>query len=118
MITDTFLYEIAKKINGESSTSPNYIDFSSTAITPDVADTSLPGVIAGGGTATQTRYLNTVTFNKIRSGAVASSTGDYINALGLSLNGGNLFAEALVPSILHTSSYDLEADWDITVNRS
>ena len=119
MIVDTFLYELAKKINGESSESPDYVAFSEDVITPDATDTSIPGILDGDA-ASGSRTLGVVTFNAIRSGAVASSSGDYINTLGLTKTSGSgtLFAEALVPSILHTTSYDLEVDWDITVSRA
>ena len=118
VFTDTGLIELAKALNGESNTIPSHVAFSSTVITPDTADTSIPGELDRSATS-GTRVTNQVTFNALRSGATASSTGDYINTLGLftSTSGGNLYAEALVPSVLHTTTFDLEIDWKVTIER-
>ena len=118
MITDTFLNRIAGWINGESGDSPSNIAFSSSVITPDGTETSLPSEY-GRSSADGTRILSETTYNGLRSGAIASSTGDYINSLGLltASTGGDLLVEALVPSVLHTTSFDFEVDWTITVDR-
>ena len=120
MITDVFLQELAKNINGESNTNASHLAYSSTAITPDATDTTLTGEFLTRVSATGSRVLTETTFNAIRSGAVASSSGDRINAMALftSSSGGNLFAEALVPSILHTTAFDFEVDWKITISRA
>lgn len=118
MITDLFLNEIAKNINGESSSAPSHCAFSSTVITPDATDTSLAQEWDRS-SATGSRVSNVVTLTAIRSGAIASSTGDAINALGLftAASGGTLLAEATVPNILHSDTFDLETEWRITVSR-
>lgn len=118
MITDVYLQEIAKAINGEANTVVSHCAFSSTVLTPAATDTSLAHEYDRS-SATGTRSTNSVTFNSLRSGATASSTGDYINVVGLltSSTGGNLMLEALVPSVLHTTSFDFEVDATVTIER-
>lgn len=121
MITDTYLYNITKLMNGESSAIPSYTAFTSTVITPDSTDTS--SLFADEYTrviATGVRSLNQLTFSSLRPGTIASSDGDILNTMGLfnASTGGELLAEAVIPSILHTTSFDLETDWTITVERN
>lgn len=119
VLTDVFLEEMAKALNNESFTTPVGIAFSSSVITPAATDTSLAHEYDRAGLS-GTRSTNEVTFSGLRSGAVASSTGDYINLVGVlstSTTGGNLFVEALVPSVLHTTSFDFEVDATITIER-
>ena len=121
MLTDKFLINIAKSINGETENHVGYVTFSSTVHTPDSTDTSVAGELGSRVTATGARTSTgtEVTFNGLRSGAVASSSGDDINLIGLfdTASNGELEAEATVPSILHSDSFDLEVDWTINVQR-
>jgi hypothetical protein len=119
MITDNFLNTIAGWVNGETATIPSFVAWSSSAITPAGTDTSLPSEYTTRTSASGTRTLNATTFNSTRLSTLATSTGDYINSLGLltASTAGTLYAEALVPSILHTTTFDLEVDWTITVSR-
>lgn len=110
---------MAKFINGESTVIPGYVAFSEDSIIPDPTDTSLPSELDRSSIA-GSRIANTATFSAIRSGATATpSTGDFINSLGLlnTSSGGTLFAEATVPDILHTSDFDFEVEWQITIER-
>ena len=118
MITDVFLQEIAKSINGESSTVPSHMAFSNDSTTPDPTDTSLASEFDRS-SITGSRVTNSITFNSIRSSATASGSGDTINKLGLfsASSSGNLFMEATVPSILHTDDFDFEVDATITISR-
>lgn len=118
VLTDVFLIEMAKALNGESFSTPTHGAFSSSVITPAATDTSLPSEYDRS-SFTGSRDSNEVTFSGLRSGATASSSGDYINLFGLldSSSGGNLFLEALVPSVLHTTSFDFEVDATITIER-
>lgn len=118
MITDVFLTEIAKAINSESNAVPAYIAFSSSVITPDPGDTSLPSEYDRSATS-NSRATNEVTYTASRSGTSVSGSGEYINTIGLldTSTGGNLLAEGLVPSVLHTSTYDLEVNWKVIVER-
>jgi len=121
MITDIFLEEVAKYMNAEASTTVSDLTFSSTVITPDATDTSVAGELGARVTTTNSRSstVPTVTFIGTRSGAIASSSGDFVNLVALftASSGGNLMAEALVPSVLHTTSFDLEVNWSITAAR-
>lgn len=118
MISDHFLEQIAAAINGESYDTPAYMAFSSSVITPDATATSLPTEI-GRDATTNSRVTNIVTFSATKSGATVGAGGDRINSLGLvdTSTGGTLFAQALVPSVLHTSTYDLEVNWKVKVER-
>lgn len=120
MIMDTFLNNIAKWINGESASIISHTAYTSTVITPATTDTSVQ--FSGEydrTTASGTRNLNEVSFNSVRSGAIASSGGDTINTVGLfnAGTGAELLAEATVPSLLHTTDFDVESDWVITIQR-
>ncbi len=121
MLTDTFLEEVAKFLNNESATVVSHLTFSSDAITPDATDTSVSGELGTRISVSNSRSSSvpTVTFTGTRSGAVASSSGDFVNlaALFTASSGGNLMAEAIVPSVLHTTDFDLEVDWSITAAR-
>jgi hypothetical protein len=118
MLTNNFLYAVAGWMNGETTTIPTHVAWSSTVITPSATDTSIAHEYDRS-SVTNSRVLNKATFSATRSSVVASSTGDYINMAGLfnAATTGTLFAEALVPSLLHTTTYDLELDWNITVTR-
>ena len=121
MITDTFLQQMSKAFNSESFTVPGYVGFSSTAVTPDGTETSTTGVLDYSST-TNSRDSGTATdtlFTAVRSGTVASSSGDYINSLWLvESSTGDVHSIALAPSLLHTSSYDLEASWTVSWRRA
>lgn len=118
-LTDTFLNQIAGVVNGESFTQPSYVGFSSTAITIDPTDTSLSGEYGNRVSVSNSRTLNEVTLSGVRSGAIASSDGDRLNSFGLfnSSTVGDLHSEALISSLLHTTSFDVEVDWKITFSR-
>jgi hypothetical protein len=119
MITDNFLNQLAGVMNGEAMGVPSHIGFSSTALVLNPVDSTLSGEYLTRVASTGSRVLNKTTFNALRSGAVASSTGNIINAIGLfdASTSGDLYSEALVPSLLHTTSFDFEIDWSITVKR-
>ena len=120
MITDTFLNNIAGLINGESSRIPSHAAFSSSVITADATHTSLPTELDSPRlNITKSRSTNTTTYSFVRTGALASSTGDYLNAVAIidSVTGGFILSEATVSSLLHTTSFDVEVDWKISVDR-
>jgi hypothetical protein len=120
MITDTFLQRIAGLINGESVAIPAYGAFSSTVLSADATRTSLPDELdATRLDLTKTRTGTTTTYTFLRSGSVASSSGDYINTMALidSATGGYVLSDLAVPSLLHTTSFDVEVDWKVQVRR-
>ena len=118
-LTDTFLNAIAGVINGESFTPPSDIGFSSTAITIDGTDTSLPGEYGVRATASNSRTLNETVFSAVKPGATVGSAGERLNSFGLfnATTNGDLHSEALVSSLLQTSDFDVEVDWQINTNR-
>lgn len=118
VLTDVFLDEMAKAMNGESYTVGSDVAFSNDIIVPDATDTALPSEFDRSST-TGSRTGNKVSFTAIRSGAIASVGGDTVNSIGLltASSGGNLLSEATVPSIVHTQTFDLEVDWQITIER-
>lgn len=119
MITDTFLNNMAAVLNGSSFSIPTHNAFSSTSITQSPTASTLTGESLTRVTLTPDTVVNRTNFTGLRSGAVASSSGNIVNAIGLftASSSGTLLATALVPSVLHTSSFDLSVDWGISVNR-
>ena len=121
MLTNNFLLDITKYLNGEVGELITHLAFSSDAITPGATDTSVSGQLGSRISISNSRSSTEpiVTFSGLRSGAVASSSGDYINlgALFTDASMGTLMAEAVVPSILHTSDFDFEVDWSVTIGR-
>lgn len=120
MITNTFLQRVAGLINGESVAVPSHGAFSSSVLTADGTRTSLPDELdATRLVLTGSRSGTTTTFSFLRSGATATSTGDYINTMALidSATGGFVMSDLAVPSLLHTTSFDVEVDWKIQVRR-
>ena len=113
MNTDTLYSNIAGVLVGDSFNIPSHIAFSSTVVTLDPTSSTLTGEFGSRVATTPSRELNVATYSAIRSGAVASSTGDRINSIGLfsSSTGGELYSIVLVPSLLHTTSFDFEIDW-------
>lgn len=118
MITDKFENNVAGLIGGEIATIPSHIIFSTSVITPNATDTALPSELDRS-VATKSRITKNITFTAIRSGSVASTGGDIINSLGLGTapTGGDLLGEAVVSSLLHTTAFDLQVDWLISVQR-
>ena len=121
MRTDQFLNEIAKAFNAESFVYPSYMLVSTdSAYTPAVTDTSVPGEVGSRFSITRSRSNNVVTISGIRSGAVVTSTsGDVLYAYGdnSAISSGTLTGVASLPSLTHTTSFDLEFQNQITVNR-
>ena len=121
MITDTFLVNMAKLLNDEAVTNPSYEGYSSDVIVPDATHTSsdFTGEISVRTTATGSRTNNSVTFTSLKTGATLGSSTDTINTIALfnSSTAGELFTEAIVPSLIQTSDFDVETDWQLTFER-
>jgi len=120
MITDTFLQRIAGLINGESVLVPSYAAFSSDVITASGTDTSLPSELDSPRlNITNSRSNNTTTYSFTRSGALANSSGDYLNAMAIidSATGGYVLSEATIPNFLHTTAFDINVNWKVSVER-
>ena len=120
MITDTFLQNIAGLINGESTNIPTHAAFSSSVIEADATRTSLPSELdVTRPTVSKTRDTTLTTYTFLRSGTAASSSGDFINSMGLidSATGGFLMADAIVSSLLHTTDFDVDVSWSFEIRR-
>ena len=121
MITDVFLNEIAKAMNAESYEVTNYLTFGTTVLSAVASDTSLSGETGSRLLTTKTRSDNSITHNALKTGAtITSSTGTvlYSSALFSQATDGVLCTEIpILAGLTHTTSFDIEVDWDIIVNR-
>lgn len=121
MITDTQLIQLAKALNNESYTIASHLAVTTdTDFTADATSTDI-GTELGGRIATTNSRINTTTsYSAVRSGAiVVEPTGDVLTGVGLFSNssGGDLEVTIPLPSLSHTTGFDIEFDFDITVSR-
>lgn len=115
--TNTGFEQLASAMAGSTYTFISYAAFSSDVITLSADSTSLDGEFGSRVLLSRSHSTNTTTQNGIRSGAsVASSSGEYLNALGFlsASSGGDLHAELLLSSILHTTDFDIEITNQLT----
>ena len=121
MINDNFLNEIAKAINSESYVVPSYITFGTSVISAAVTDTVLSGETGTRISATKTRSNNVITHNALKTGStITSSTGTviYSSAMFSALTSGTLMTEIPISAgITHTTAFDIEVDWYVTIDR-
>jgi len=120
VVLNNMLDEVAKAIASDSYVMPSYLAFGSDVLTIAVSDSSITGEIGSRSAFTDSPAGATVTFNAIRTGAVvASSDGEYLNAAyAISAStGGTLLSELTLPSLLHTTNFDIDTDWSFTVQR-
>ena len=80
---------------------------------------SLLGEYTSRDSTTGSRSSFTTTFSGLRSGTAIGSSGEVIYTAGMydSSSGGNLMTAVLMPSVLQTSSFDINVDWQFTVGR-
>ncbi len=120
MIHDNLLIGVAKLLNSESYTVPSHATFSTSDLTLSTDMSSFTGEIPTRIALTETRAVTVDTFVGIRSGAVVgSSAGEtlYEAALFDAASSGNLGAMASLPGILQTTNFDVEVNWDVSVER-
>lgn len=119
MIVDNFLTEMAKAMNGESTNMPSHLAYGSTTMTISTDTSSITGEFGSRDSITGARTTNVVTFNGLKSGSTVGSSGETLFTFSLwnSSGSGDLHSAVLVPSILHTSSFDIDTDWQFTVTR-
>lgn len=121
MIIETFLEELAKAINSEGYSVPTHMAEGSSTMTINTDTSVLTGEYPSRQAVSSSRVNNITTFNALRTGAsVASSSGEVVYTFGLydSSSSGNLLTAVLASSILHTTSFDIDVDWDITIERA
>jgi len=119
MINNNFLEGLAKMLNGESYTVPNYMAFGSTLITPTSADTSVAGEFDRNAT-TSSRSTYTVKFVGSRTAAEANNETLYNTALvnsSVLYSSGNVQANTVIASIIHSSTFDIDVEYWFTINR-
>lgn len=123
MITDTFLTQVAKAINSESYTVPNYLAVGTGTVTSvGTTDTALTGEIGTRASVTGSRANAQVLFSGIRSSTAVLNTtnGDAITNAGL-LNGtsaGTLMIGEVISGLTQTTAFDVQFDWYIEVQRT
>lgn len=119
MINDNFLTALAKLMNSESASMPSYLAYGSSTMVVETDSSSLVDEYNNRDAVSGSRSGTVVTFNGLRSGSVVGSAGDTLYTVGLydSVSGGNLMSAVLTSSILHTSSFDIDIDWQFTIKR-
>lgn len=116
MITDTYLTQVAKALNSESYTMPNYLTVGTTVITSVTStDTAISGEIGTRFSATNSRAGTQVLYTGIRSSTsvVNTTNGDAIASVGL-LNGtsaGTLMVGEIVSGLTQTTAFDVQFDF-------
>ena len=121
-VNDNLLNNIAKALNSESYVTLSYLAVSTdSTFAASLTNTTIVGESPSRIATTSSRSANTVTFNAIRSGAsvVDTTNGDtlYGAAWFSAVTAGQLQLDVALPSLIHTTAYDLETDLDLTTNR-
>jgi hypothetical protein len=120
VVHDNQLAELAKTLNSESAVVPSHFTFSTTDLTLDPSMASFTGEIPARVAVSGSRVNNVTTLTGIRSGAVVgSSAGEtlYEAALFSASTSGTLLHMEGLPSILHTTNFDIELNWDLSIER-
>jgi len=118
MINDYLLGDLADHIYDQTI----YMAYSdSSTLTADGTATSLTGEVGSRVTCVNAIVDNVTTINGIRlSTEVVASGGDRLYGVALfdAFTGGNMLQMFLTPGILHTTTFDLESEINIEVDRS
>jgi len=122
MILDAFLVENAKAFAGQSFVTPAYITVGTGSTALTTSSTALSGPVDDTrGTLTLTRVNNEVDFSGTRSGAgVSTSAGEYLTELGIfsAVTAGTMLSAISLPSLLHTTTFDITITGSFTWSRS
>lgn len=123
MIHDNFITGLAKLLNGESFTLPADGTYSTSTLTlsTDMASSSFTGEVPSRIAITGARAGDTITWTYLRSGAtVGSSSGETLQETALfdAVSSGNLLLMNTLPSILQTTTFDIEVNWSLTVDQA
>jgi len=121
-VTDTQLNELAKALKGDAYTYPQYASVGTGSVsTIETTATAITGEIDNDIALTAARTNNQVSWTGLRSGAdvLDTTNGDSITNAGAldATSGGTLHFGAIVAGVTHTTAFDLEFVYDITVNR-
>lgn len=119
MINDNLLIGIAQKLNNEAFTLPSYLAFGSTLITPSNTDTSVAGEFDRNA-VTSSRSTNTIKYSGSRLATEASNEVIYNTALvnsGTLRSSGNIMANTVIASLVHSTNFDIDIEYWFTINR-
>jgi hypothetical protein len=119
VVHDNLLNEIGKVLNAESYVVPGYAAYSTSDLTLDPAMTSFSGETPVRTTLTASRTNNVVSLTGIKTGTIVGASGQtlYEQALFDASTSGTLLSMQSLPSVLHTTSYDIETNWDLQLER-
>lgn len=120
MINNNLLTGIAKMLAGESYTIPSYLAFGSTTGTITATDTSASGEFDRNALDSDDRTDYTIKYIGRRLSTEAGS--ETINNVALVNSStlastGNIQANALIASLVHTTSFDVDVEFWITISR-
>lgn len=121
VLTDTFLTQVAKALANESYTVSSHLAVTTaTDFSADVTATDIGTEIGSREAVATTRVDNVTTYSATRSGAsVVGASGDTLTGVGLfsASSGGDLEMLVPLPSLSHTTGFDIEFDFQITAGR-
>jgi hypothetical protein len=120
MINDNLLNGVATLLSGGSFTIPSYLAFGSTTGTLTATDIITSGEFDRNALSSDSNTTNTVTYIGSRLGSEASS--QTINIISLvnssTANGSNdIISNFLLPSVIHTTSFDINVEVTYTITR-
>jgi hypothetical protein len=121
MINDNYLNGMAKLAAGQSYVIPSYLAIGSTTGTITASDTQTSGEFDRNVLDTPVVSTNVVKYIGSRTSAEASN--EYVNVVSFvnvsTLRGtGDIQANFLIPSLLHTTAFDIEFELWVSFNRS
>jgi len=115
------LEQVAKALNSEAHTVSGYLAVTTdTSYAADATSTDIGTELGTRIALTNTRADNVTTYNATRSGAVVvGATGDTLTGVGLfsASTLGDLSVTVPMGSLSHTTGFDIEFDFEVTVTR-
>jgi hypothetical protein len=121
MITNYYLTETAKALNGESFVIPAYLAVGTTDVAQILStDTTIPGETGTRDSVTKSRSGSSITFTGINpASSITVATGIPVESLGLfnPSSAGTLMIGASFSGLIQTTSFDLEVITQLTVSR-
>ena len=121
MINDNILNGIAAKLAGGSYTIPSHLAFGSTSGTLTVNDIITSGEFDRNALSSVTNTTNVVKFIGARLSTEANNETTNIISLvnsGTLRGSGDIQVNFLIPSLIHTTSYDMNIEVWLTINRA
>lgn len=120
MINDNFLAGAAKLMVGESYTIPSYMAFGSSTGTLTSADTKTSGEFDRN--ALDSKSSTNATSKFVGSRSSVEALNETVQLIGLHnaatlYSSGNLQVNTLIASLIHTTSFDISAEFWVTFSR-